>query len=412
MAGKRRAPRTRAAGGNGKPKRTSILILSGGAPHAALLAGALCAVYRAGKTFDVIWASGGGALIALLFAAPRIKCADDALRRVVEFGVSDSIYRWFPVGYKSFFKVGPFARPFHKVAQHLKVETAPHPFPDVPPPLPGTEDQPRRRLFNDLIDLTLSLLTPTTLPFSTGLCEPLPFLEEIVDFDRANQPRSPSGFPPKLPPDVADRAPWFYVNAFNLRSCEIQQFNNGQLSPASIRAALAFPLVYPAQEFNGDSYCEGADFDPINLPGLDAKVCDRRAQLKDADYYVLDILGSLEKEILQPQRSLWSAFGLSIVFPVVSLAVKCLQLWDYQYEDVKKARQQGNLVHETKKAKYVSFEIPRSQRGRVLEWSYENAGALFDAGFKSGDELIGKYGDRLPYRQDRTQCPPPARPSS
>jgi NTE family protein len=406
MAERGRGRRRRAEGANDNTKKTRILILSGGAPHAGLLAGALCAVYRAGKTFDVIWASGGGALIALLFAAPKVKCADDALRRVVDFGVSDSIYRWFPVGYKTFFKVGPFTRPFRQMAQHLKVATAPHPFPDVPRPEPGPGNQSRRRLFNDLVDFGFSALTPTTFPFSTGLCEPLPFLEDTVDFERANRPQSPSGFPPN------GRAPWFYLNAFNLRLGEIEQFKNGNLSPATIRAALAFPFVYPAQEIGREPYCEGADHDPINLPGLENIVGRDENQLKPPEYYVFDILGSLEKELLRRQHSLWSAFGLSLVVPVASLAVKSLQLWDPEYDKiVRKGRQLGNLVAETKQAKYLSFEIPRRQKGRVLEWSYENAAALFDAGFKSGKELIANYRDSLPKRLDKDECPPPADPS-
>ena len=399
MAQRRRSPSVRRRGGNGNGKKPSILIVSGGAPHAALLAGALCAVFRAGKTFDAVWASGGGALIALLLVAPKDRCADDALRRVVDFGVSNSIYDWFPVGYKTFFKVGPFAQPFRKIAQHLHLETAPHPFPDEPKPTPSPHNEPRRRFFNDLVDFAASVLTPTTFPFSTGLCEPLPFLEEVIDFDRANQPHSPSGFPPK------GNAPWFYVNAFNLRTCQMEQFETGRLSPATIRAALAFPLVYPAQEINGEPYCEGADHDPINLLKLDAKV--EEAKLKPVNYYVFDILGSIEKELLERQHSLWSAFGLSLVVPVVSLAVKCLEIWDPEYREKIEPRPRQR-ADRTSKATYVNFQIPPSQKGRVLEWSYENASALWDAGFESGKELIRKYGSDLPDRLDKVQCRPAA----
>ena len=96
VATKQRRARTR--GGLGRPK--AVLVLSGGAPHAALLAGALAAIYRANKTFDIFYTSGGGALMALLFIGAKGKRPDEALRDVVEFGVADAIYRWFPVGYK------------------------------------------------------------------------------------------------------------------------------------------------------------------------------------------------------------------------------------------------------------------------------------------------------------------------
>jgi hypothetical protein len=36
----------------------TALILSAGAPHSPLIAGALCALWDTGKTFDVIYTSG------------------------------------------------------------------------------------------------------------------------------------------------------------------------------------------------------------------------------------------------------------------------------------------------------------------------------------------------------------------
>src|SRR5215467_1383799 len=90
-----------------------ILVLSAGAPHSPLAAGALYALQEhmvegAGRHFDVIMTSGGGALIGLLFVAPTQGDPRGALRDIVNWGVADPIYRLFPLGYKTFFKPGPF----------------------------------------------------------------------------------------------------------------------------------------------------------------------------------------------------------------------------------------------------------------------------------------------------------------
>ena len=92
-----------------RPK--TALILSAGAPHSPLIAGALCALWDTGRTFDVIYTSGAGALLGLLYAAPKGKEPKEALKSLVDLGVSDLIYRLLPIGYKTFFKPGPFTRP-------------------------------------------------------------------------------------------------------------------------------------------------------------------------------------------------------------------------------------------------------------------------------------------------------------
>ncbi|SUX54805.1 patatin-like phospholipase family protein [Chromobacterium vaccinii] len=91
-------------------KRPSIaLVLGGGAPNATLMAGALVALTEAGVKFDIISASGAGAIVGLLYAAPRQGDALAALSRLADMGVSDRIYSLFPVNYKVFNKPGPLA---------------------------------------------------------------------------------------------------------------------------------------------------------------------------------------------------------------------------------------------------------------------------------------------------------------
>lgn len=47
-----------ASKGKEEREEKTALILSAGAPHSPLIAGALCALWDTGKTFDVIYTSG------------------------------------------------------------------------------------------------------------------------------------------------------------------------------------------------------------------------------------------------------------------------------------------------------------------------------------------------------------------
>src|SRR5262245_19319168 len=164
------------------------------------MAGALCALYETGRTFDVIYTSGAGAFVGLLYAAPKRKAPDDALKSLVELGVSDPIYRLLPVGYKTFFKPGPFTQPIRRFAELFKLGSFPLTQIDRPATPFGqaynewikmwetAEGGAFKRLYNDLVDLWAAAVTPAPLSYwSKGVCDPLPFLEDMVDFQRLNE---------------------------------------------------------------------------------------------------------------------------------------------------------------------------------------------------------------------------------
>jgi NTE family protein len=398
-----------------KPKPLTVAVFGAGAPHASLMAGALAYIYTKGKTFDIFYTSGGGALIGLIFVAPKThKRADEALREVAEFGVDERIYRLFPVGYKTFFKNSRFTQHFQDWARRYKLEVEPRPFPGQTPPAGyDAREQRRRRLFNDSVDLWASLLTPPTIgPTSLGICSALPFLEEMVDFERVNNLASPSGFKFDIPIVLPDgsvytlKPGWFYVNAYNLERKQLEQFSNafrsledversetgaGALTPLAVRAALAFPFVYPPEKIREGLYCEGADIDPLNLPGVYTAVRDIPSKLKsneaaDVQVYLFDILGSLEKDLMCGPRDLWDAYGLSIVTPVVSLAKMSKTIFCQNPKNL------DPIV--------VPFKIPDKRRGRPLDWSYANTTAMFDAGWAAGKKFIDDHGDKLPKRVD------------
>lgn len=419
------ARRTRAADKDARGSNRSrlkrdiaVAVLGAGAPHASLMAGALAYMYEKKKTFDIFFTSGGGALIGLLFVAARNKKPSDALRDVAEFGIDERIYRLFPVGYKTFFKQSWLTRQVRDWAEHFKLDVEPRPFPgQTHPPGYDAKEQRQRRLYNDAVDFWASALTPPRLgPTSLGLCEHLPFLEDMVDFRTANRPLPPSGLnlsipillpaPPGGPYYTADLHPgWFYVNAYNLDKTRIEQFQNdipanrpagsaGSLTPAAIRAALSFPFVYPPQEINGARYCEGALIDPLNLPGVVDVVVDRSTarttttpeETPTIRFFLFDILGSLEKQLMSRPRSLWDAYGLSILTPVISLARMSQKIFC--------------AIPNVPELVRVEFTIPEKSRARPLDWSYANTTALWDEGWATGEKLVAEHGQHLPARKD------------
>ena len=95
-----------------KPTKIGVLA-SGGAPNLHLIAGALCAFYENKRSFDVIGASGAGALAGLLYAVPKQPGGQvAALEQTVNINVSDAIYQLLPMNYKTFFKRGPLTKLF------------------------------------------------------------------------------------------------------------------------------------------------------------------------------------------------------------------------------------------------------------------------------------------------------------
>ena len=405
-------------------KPLAVGVLGAGAPHSPLMAGALAYLYQQKKTFDIFYTSGGGALLGLLFVAPGgKKRADEALRDIVEFGVDDRIYKAFPVGYKTFIKRGFFTEQIHALADTLKADVKPRPFPGqvtIPEYEYDSTSQRRKRFYNDLIDLWATAITPTRLgPTSLGLCEPLLYLEKMIDFPTANLPDSPSEVDFKIPILLPSPEPpgfvfaslhpgWFYVNAYNLDETEMRYFSNydpkdpatgykGSLTPETIRAALSFPFVYPPQEIKGDLYCEGALIDPLNLPQATKTVIQKvehkdQSKFRRMKVYLFDILGSLERELMYSQRTLWEAYGLSILTPVVSLA-------KYSKSIFKLNPNSPELVT-------VPFRIPRVRRDRPLEWSYGNMSALWDAGWEAAEKFHLEYPRHWEDLPDRRRPPP------
>src|ERR1700687_2434746 len=155
-------------------KGKTALLIGGGAPNSTLIAGALAAFLDADIHFDVISASGAGALMGLLYTAPRAGSPRDALARWAEIGVADSIYEFFPVNFKVFMKPGMAAGAYRDALSSLPWARA---FFD------SLSGNPATALWSDWAHLMLATMSPTDLtPQSLGLCAHLPFVEQVVDF--------------------------------------------------------------------------------------------------------------------------------------------------------------------------------------------------------------------------------------
>jgi hypothetical protein len=266
----------------------TALILSAGAPHSPLIAGALYELWDKGRTFDVIYTSGAGALVGLLYAAPKGKLPPDALKSLVELGVSDAIYRWLPIGYKTFMKPGPFARPIRQLVERFKFGTFPLKEIDHPVTAVGwaynewiklwetAQGGGLKRLHNDLVDLWAAAITPAPIHYwSKGVCDSLPFLEDIVDFDALNDIdlhfyMNAFSFKEERRAPYAERGPAMpdhHVDDYRKRDltgykllgdsqqrvrkrsgCQMELFYNKQkegIGPEEVRAAFAYPFIYP-----------------------------------------------------------------------------------------------------------------------------------------------------------------------
>jgi hypothetical protein len=355
----------------------------------------------------MIYTSGGSALIGLLLVAPMGQTPYQALYGLVDLmGVHDAIYTLLPIGYKTFFKPGPFTRPLYRWGQRFKFGEFPF------GPISGVASNRRldavrklyndwveswmnvregsyRRLYNDWIDLWISLMTPTTLNhFSQGMCAPFPFLDDMVDFHKL------SLFPGE-----------FYMNAYNLTDQRMEEFSKDQITPAHFRAALAYPSMYPPAEINGKLYSEGADRDPINFGNLIGRE-NSGGRLDSAaikTIVLIDIMGSLEPYLVREPRNLREAYGISIMTPVVALARKNLE--HFKVHDNKDAN--GNDIYELLE---MRFTIPQSQQAHVMEWGHSNLSHLWTIGYLTGKAFYQDHRDKLPKRDTTAQ--PPVSPES
>ena len=381
-------------------KKTIALVLGGGAPNLTLMAGAVAALDDAGVKFDVVSTSGAGMLIGLLYAAPKGRDRAAALQNTVNMGVHDAIYRFFPVNFKVFHKPGTLAQAYTKFWQiaadnRKAIEGPAGDFRDQwlkmlsASPLfapwaeawkqflgkfssPDNKSGDAQRFFDDWAALMLATFCPTDLSAaSQGMCQPAPFVEQAVDFS-------------KLKEFEGD----FYMSAYCIESGKMEIFEKKEITIEQFQAALAFPLIYAPFKMNGMTYLEGAAKDTLNFKGLLEKRKRKGHPVIDT-IVVLDVLGM--KELIAEPRGLYDAWVKSIIVPLTAIAEDDIKLFEQLHLENK-----VNLkkYFRGKKPKLVKIDfqkqISHNNWPNVLDWSYSNLSALYEAGYRAGSTAAKK----------------------
>ena len=365
---------------NPQHKHKKALLIGGGAPNSTLMAGALVAFLEKGAEFDVISASGAGALMGLLYAAPKNGNPRQALEDWAKVGVSDAIYNRFPVNFKVFMKPGEQAAAYRDWIMNRNPFTKPLYDPSSPM---------GHGFFSDMAKLFLATLSPSDLSGkSLGMCAHLPFAEQVIDFDAI----------PKLKPE-------FYINAYNMNRAEMTIWGKGDITPAHLRAAFSFPLIYPPYTLNGEDYIEGAAIDTLNFKALvnDNEDAKQKGLHCDLDTLVIfDILGA--DQLIRKPRDLYDAWVGSIITPLVEIAKDDISLFQYRH----------NIDHKTGKEKRKLLKvdlmggIPKEHWPQVMDWSASNLELLFKVGYEAGLKFCDENAELLDLPQAKAKQAAPA----
>ena len=334
-----------------RPSGLGVLV-SGGAPTLHLAAGALCAFHENQVSFDVIGASGAGALPGLLYAVPKSRDRAGALRCTVHLNVDDLVYARVPSNYKVFQKRGPLTEYFWRMGKRLT------PF-QIPSDLSYYDSL--ERWCNDCVDLLFAAATPTTLNyFSKSVCQRMPgFLDDVVDWAAL----------PDYPKE-------FFVNAFDLETQDLILFDKTNLNSESFFAALAMPWLYEPATVNGRRYTEGASHDPSGLEAL--------WQRGNLDLDAIIAIETVTPDLWNDPSNIYDALQITIMDPLVTLAQRMLAL----YGRIEFARNAGRQPGPPLPKLYVlKFPLPQWEIPRMLEWSYSNALTLWSIGHDAADEF-------------------------
>ena len=203
---------------------------------------------------------------------------------------------------------------------------------------------------------------------SQGMCQPAPFVEQAVDFSKLKEFKGE-----------------FYMSAYCIESGKMEIFEKKEITIEHFQAALAFPLIYAPFKMNGKTYLEGAAKDTLNFKGL----LEHRKDYSEVidTIVVLDVLGM--KELIAEPRSLYDAWVKSIIVPLTAIAKDDIKLFEGLHlkdpESLKKyfGGKKPNLVK-------IDFhkQISHNNWPNVLDWSYSNLSALYDAGHRAGSAAV------------------------
>jgi NTE family protein len=351
----------------------ATVVLSGGAPYSPLAAAALAAIYDAGKTFTTFYTSGAGATVGLLYLAPLDgRTVPESLKSVLDVGIDNRIYDIMSIPYKTFFKSGPWAPLFATWARAFHLPEIEGHGGDL-----GLLRNSRhfRRLYNDTLDFWAALLAPTDLNFySEGLCQPFPFITEMVDFSKLAQYKGN-----------------FFMNALNIDTQCMEIFGNETITCKHFDAALAFPFIYPPAKVDEHYYFEGSTQDPLALSNMVRHVYPGGPMLPDEFFVLIDVFGPFGEKLIRRPENLLDALGISIMCPIIALAEATLQLFS-------KDKQNPTLTN-------LTFDLTGCDVKHVSEFSHSNLHKLWKIGYTAGANFVKQYGDKMPDHAQKSPSP-------
>ncbi|MBB5017317.1 putative acylesterase/phospholipase RssA [Chitinivorax tropicus] len=341
------------------------------------MAGALVAFIERKLEFDVISTSGAGALMGLLYQAPKDGDAIQALKAWSTVGVSDPIYELFPVNYKVFMKPGIAADWYRNMLAH-------NPF--TRPIVQSWSGEGISGFVGDWLRLILATLSPSDLSGqSLGMCAHLPFAEQVIDFDA-----------------IAKIKPEFYINAYNVTQSEMTIWGKKEITPAHLRCAFSFPLIYPPYHLNGCDYIEGAAIDTLNFKALVSDDDRRPGCERDVDTLVIfDILGA--DKLIRTPRNLYDAWVQSIITPLVEIAKDDIRLFELLHNVDSDGSQKRRLLKVD-----LMGNIPTTYWPEIMDWSSSNLSYLYEIGHQAGHQFCDQHPELLPPAARVRQAAPAA----
>jgi predicted acylesterase/phospholipase RssA len=325
-------------------KGKKALLLGAGGALGGLEAGALIALDEMGVKFDVISGACIGSVLTLAYTSPaKGRTGRESLEYwCSEVGLSDEIYQYLPTDYKVFQKQGGIFDPFFDKWLPVMMQYGWD--------FGQTSKSNAQRLYNDLLMLGLTMMSPSIVPFSTSISRIAPGLTNLIDFEKIK----------KVKQDI-------YINALDIDAKKIELFDKNQITIEHVIAGSSLYFLCPQTQINGKWYGEGSYIDTLNFKGI-------INAHKDIDtIVVMNILN--RKDLVRRPENIYDAYNLSIMLPFVTVAEDDIKIFEAKYKGNR------NLLK-------VKFEIPRERIPKLMDWSVSNVLKLRDIGYEAGMKLF------------------------
>ena len=164
----------------------------------------------------------------------------------------------------------------------------------------------RERLLADSMAFFAAMAQPASLSASSsGLCQPPPWIELIVDFD-------------ELARNLSQGDKKFRLTAYCIEEENARTFNKHQITAEHFKAALAMPFIYSPykirdQDGEVKTYLEASAFQTMELNPDDVM---GSGEVSTLVYF--DLMGN--RKLIGEPRNLVDAWGKSIVAPLTQIA--------------------------------------------------------------------------------------------